>query len=177
LNSFFNELKTSASQKEITVLDFVMKDSLPQYIKQESKENSDIEKFDLMTKNFENIKEILQNFRVMNERECRLRINKFIIDFEQNMQVLMSLTNLFEQKTTFEIEKQRNVIIEILNSSGINPKIKLQLLNEKIEEMTQMIKQTFENIKEKISNYEGISDKKILRAKNSFLINLKKFLK
>jgi len=35
---------------------------------------------------------------------------------------------------------------------------------------------TFETIKEKINNYEDLSNKKILRTKNSFMIGIKKFL-
>jgi len=135
-----------------------------------------IKKFESLNKDFNTIRELLSNFQKMNERECKMRINEFVVGFEQNMQVLMSLANLFEQKTIFEIEKQRNSIMQILNSETIEPVTKLEVVEQKLEKLTEMIYETFEGIKDKVKAYEDISDKKIKRAKNSFLIKIKKFL-
>jgi hypothetical protein len=93
------------------------------------------------------------------------------------MQVLLSLANLFEQKTIFEIEKQRNSILQLVTSETIQPSTKLELISKKLEDMNSVIVNTFGTIVSKIKNYEEISSKKIARARSSFMIKLKKFLK
>ena len=92
------------------------------------------------------------------------------------MELLYSLSNFFEQKTIYEIEKTRNGILEILNFDDGDPKAKLQLIREKISSITNLISEIFGNIKMKINYYEENSFKKILRMKNSYKIYLKKFL-
>lgn len=120
--------------------------------------------------------DILKEIGKINERECRLKINQFTIDFQKNMELLYSLSNFFEQKTIYEIEKTRGGILDILNFDEGDPKTKLNLIREKIDSITNMIKDIFKNIKNKIEQYEDISKKKILRMKNSYRIYLKKFL-
>lgn len=106
-----------------------------------------------------------------------MKINQFVISFEQNMQVLLSMTNLFEQKTIFEIEKQKNNIIDLLSSESIDVNTKLTMISKKLEELTSLVRNTFLSMKTKIKDYEDISNKKIGRSRNAFLLNLKKFLK
>jgi len=122
------------------------------------------------------LSDILKEIGKINERECRLKINQFTIDFQKNMELLYSLSNFFEQKTIYEIEKTRGGILDILNFDEGDPKTKLNLIREKIDSITNMIKDIFKNIKNKIEQYEDISKKKILRMKNSYRIYLKKFL-
>lgn len=137
---------------------------------------SDNDKFELISKDFHSIREILSNLQQVNERECRMKINEFMVNFEQNMQVLLSLTNLIEQKTIFEIEKKRNAILQLINAENVEPNSKFEIISQKLEELYKMVRQAFESIKSKITNYEDISEKKIARAKNSFMIKIKKFL-
>jgi hypothetical protein len=183
LSDFLNDLKLSSSSKEKSVLDYISKNML--ILPQTKSEDSPIQqfsedeknKFETITNDFNSIREILSNLQSNNERECRHRINEFVVNFEQNMQVLLSLANLFEQKTIFEIEKQRNSILQLVTSETIQPATKLELISKKLEDMNSMIVNTFETIVSKIKNYEEISSKKITRARNSFMIKLKKFLK
>ena len=131
--------------------------------------------FDLISE-FSSSTEMLKEITKLNERECRMKINQFTIDFQKNMEVLYSLSNFFEQKTFYDIEKTRNGIIDILNYEQGDPKTKLGLIMDKIEAMIRLINSIFSNIKKRIENYEEISFKKILRMKNSYKIYLKKFL-
>jgi hypothetical protein len=166
------DLKSSASTKEKSVLDYVMKDV------NLNKKNAEVsERFESISKNFNSIREIMNNMQRVNERECRMKINEFIVNFEQNMQVLLSLANLFEQKTIFEIEKKRNSILQLITQDNLDPNARLQVATEKLEELHLMIKNTFESVKSKIQAYEDISDKKISRARGSFMVKIKKFLK
>ena len=131
--------------------------------------------FDLISE-FSSSTEMLKEITKLNERECRMKINQFTIDFQKNMEVLYSLSNFFEQKTFYDIEKTRNGIIDILNYEQGDSKTKLGLIMDKIEAMIRLINSIFSNIKKRIENYEEISFKKILRMKNSYKIYLKKFL-
>jgi hypothetical protein len=140
-------------------------------------DDSDVEKFETLSKDFNSIRDLLANMQKVNERECKMKINEFVVGFEQNMQVLLSLANLFEQKTIFEIEKKRNSILELISSETIDVNIKLKIVTQKLDELTNVISQTMESIKNKIKGYEDLSIKKIARARNSFLIKIKKFLK
>jgi hypothetical protein len=92
------------------------------------------------------------------------------------MELLYSLSNFFEQKTIYEIEKTKNGILDLLNFDDGDPKSKLDFVLEKINSITEMISGIFGNIKNKINEYEETSVKKILRMKNSYKIYLKKFL-
>ena len=112
----------------------------------------------------------------MSERNLRIELNEFMINFEQNMQTLLSLTNLFEQKTVYEIEKEKNSIIELLNSENVDSKSKLSLANNKLTYLRNIISEAFDKIKNKVDSYENLSNQKIQRAKNSFLIKHSKFL-
>lgn len=113
---------------------------------------------------------------ILNERECRMKINQFTIDFQKNMEILYSLSNFFEQKTFYDIEKTRNGIIDILNYEQGNPQMKLKLIMDKIDAMVRLIISIFSNLKLRIENFEEINYNKILRMKNSYKIYLKKFL-
>ena len=123
-----------------------------------------------------NIKEDLKNLKIKNERKFRIEINDFMINFEQNMQTIMSLANLFEQTTVYEIEKQKNSIIELINSENIDPNAKLSLANNKLNSLKLLISEAFEKLKSKVQGYEDLSNKKIERAKNSFSLKNNKFL-
>jgi len=127
-------------------------------------------------KDFYKVKESLMNFNRNHERKFRIQINEFMTEFEQNMQILMSLTNLFEQKTLFEIEKQKNSILELLDSQNVDPKFKSTVANNKIQSLQTLIQDAFKNIKNKVENYENLSNQKIQRAQNYFLLKNNKFL-
>ncbi len=171
LNKFISELKNSANGGEISVLEYVKKKiiSHPEISKKEIKTDNFINEF-------MSLREKLNFLQLNNERACRKKINEFIVSFEENMQVITSLANFYEQKTVFEIEKQRNSILEILNSDNLEPSTKLDVVNRKLDDLRQIILSTFEDILEKIKKYENISTKKITRAKKSFYLNIKKFL-
>jgi hypothetical protein len=119
----------------------------------------------------------LDDFQKNSERECKMKINKFIIDFEKNIQVLLSLSNLFEQKTMFEIEILQSSIIEILNTENIKVQVKAKIVSDKMNEMNKLIEDNFSKIKNKLNEYENLSDQKIQRTKSYFYNSLKKFLK
>jgi len=164
------DLKRSISPKEGAILDYALKNvDLNKKLK--------VENLDNLSKNFNSITENLKNKQKVNEREFRMQINDFIIGFEQNMQVLLSLANLFEQRTIFEIEKKRNSILKLVSSINLDPYARLQLAKTKLDEMTNMIKSEFESVKNKIEDYQKISDQKIFRSQNSFFEKIKKFLK
>lgn len=92
------------------------------------------------------------------------------------MDLLYSLSNFFEQKTIYEIEKTKNGILDILNFDDGDPRSKLNLAIDKINAIITMITEIFGNIKAKINEYEDTSVRKILRMKNSYKIYLRKFL-
>lgn len=119
---------------------------------------------------------MLKEVRNLNERECRMRINQFTIDFQKNMNLLSSLSNFLEQKTIYEIERTKNKILDILSFDDGDPKSKLNLAIEKIDAIIKMISEIFGNIKNKINEYEDTSIRKILRMKSSYKIYLRKFL-
>ena len=119
---------------------------------------------------------MLQEMSKLNERECRMKINQFTIDFQKNMEILFSLSNFFEQKTFYDIEKTRNGIVDILNYEQGDPRKKLGLIMDKIDGMIRLIQSIFSNIKSRIENFEEINYNKILRMKNSYKIYLKKFM-
>lgn len=119
---------------------------------------------------------MLKEISKLNERECRMKINQFTMDFQKNMEVLFSLSNFFEQKTFYDIEKTRNGIIDILNYEQGDPKMKLGLIMDKIEAMIKLINMIFMNIRNRIINFEEMNYQKILRMKNSYKVYLKKFL-
>jgi methionine synthase II (cobalamin-independent) len=171
-----NNLRSNSNEKEKSVIDFVLQKSIGTQNTSTLLLKDEVKQFKSATKNFNQLREALLNLGELNERECRARINSFVIDFEQNMQVLMSLTNLFEQKNIFTIEKERNSIFELLNTENINSSVKLSILNEKLTYLTSIIAETFTSIRAKIKDFEDISNKKIMRAKNAFMLNIKKFL-
>jgi len=106
-----------------------------------------------------------------------LKINEFIISFEQNIQMLLSLSNLFEQRTIFEIEKIKNRIIDVLSTENIDSKVKSKEVFDRLDELNSLIESTFNGIKNKVKEYESVSNLKIERTKNFFYNNLRKFLK
>ncbi len=176
LNVFLNELKDSAQGREKSVLDYVRKNLLNSLITETKplKEDLSLEKF---SNDFMTLREKLATMQKTNERACRMKINEFVVGFEESMQVIISLANFYEQKTLFEIEKERNSILEIINSDSIDSNTKLNIVIKKLDDLREIIMKTFEEIIQKIKNYEDISTKKIARAKNSFYLNIKKFLK
>ena len=91
--------------------------------------------------------------------------------------MLLSLSNLFEQRTVFEIEKIKNGIIDVLSTDNIDPGVKSKEVFERLNELNKLIESTFSGIKNKVKEYESISNQKIERTKNFFYNNLKKFLK
>lgn len=105
-----------------------------------------------------------------------MKINQFTIDFQKNMELLLSLSNFFEQKTIYEIERTRNSIMDVLNFVEGDPKVKLGLIKDKIKKISSIVNEIFDKIREKVNEYEELSFKKILRMKNSYKIYLKKFL-
>lgn len=170
LNNFLSELKNSANSKEKSVLDYVKND----IIKITPLNNEiNIEKY---KNDFFSLKEKLSFLQATNERLCRMRINEFVMSFEENIQVIMSLANFYEQKSIFEIEKEKNSILEIVNSDNIDSYMKLNIISNKLDNMRDLISKIFDEIISKIKNYEELSEKKIARAKNSFYLNIKKFL-
>ncbi len=130
---------------------------------------------DILNPESNNLK--FDDFQKNSERECKLKINQYMIDFEKNIQVLLSLSNLIEQKTIFEVQKMQNSILEILNTENIKADIKSKLVNDKIELLNKLIDESYAKIKNKISEYEKLSNQKIQRTKSYFYNNLKKFLK
>lgn len=92
------------------------------------------------------------------------------------MELLSSLSNFFEQKTIYEIEKTKNGVLDILNFDNGDPRSKLNSVIEKIDAIIKMISDIFGNIKSKINEYEETSVKKIIRMKSSYKIYLRKFL-
>ncbi len=185
-----NDLKVFSPPKQKAVIDYVMNPP-----KNESQEKSnknpevnfrfenvdDSNSIDLNLslrneKDIRNLKEELNQLKRISERKFRMEINEFMSDFEQNMQILLSLTSLFEQKTVYDIEKQKNSIIELLNSENVNPQVKMSVVNNKIESVKNMISDAFAKIRNKIENYEFLSNQKIERAQKSFLTRNNKFL-
>jgi hypothetical protein len=130
----------------------------------------------LKKKEFLSSTEMLKEINKLNERECRMKINQFTIEFQKNMEVLYSLSNFFEQKTFYEIEKTRNGIIDTLNYEQGDSRTKMGLIMDKIQAMMNLINEIFSNIKKRIESFEMINNQKILRMKNSYKIYLKKFL-
>ena len=106
-----------------------------------------------------------------------MKINEFIINFEQNIQMLLSLSNLFEHRTIFEIEKIKNGIIDVLSTENIDSKVKSKEVFDRLDELNNLIESTFNGIKNKVKEYESVSNQKIERTKNFFYNNLRKFLK
>jgi DNA repair exonuclease SbcCD nuclease subunit len=119
---------------------------------------------------------LLDNFQKTNEREMKKRLNEFIVDFEGNMEVLQSMTSLFEERTAVEIEKNKNSILELLNTN-ISTKTKSDLIMEKLKTMNTIITNSFTNLKEKLRNYENLSNQKIAKTRSFFEEKLQKFLK
>lgn len=173
MNQFLSVIKDQASQKENYVLDYVITNLIEPQNKDKRKEES---KGNNIVNNFNEIKNKLGELLTKNERECNKRINEFVVDFEENIQVLLSLANLIEEKTIFEIEKLKNTIMLTLKSETLDPKIKLEIIGEKMNSLSEIIQETFESMVDKIKAYQDMSDKKIGRAKDSFLIKIKKFL-
>ena len=75
-----------------------------------------------------------------------MKINQFTIDMRKNMELLISLSDVFEQKTIYEIEKTRISIMDILSFQDGDPKTKMNMVKEKIETITNLIKDNFENL-------------------------------
>jgi len=93
------------------------------------------------------------------------------------MNVLISLANLSEQKSLFEVEKIKDKILDLINIENIDPQIKFEIVSEKLVNLTNLLNEIFNNINNKIKDYEQVSEAKIQRAKESFYDNYKKFLK
>jgi len=139
--------------------------------KNERKEN-----LDQISQHFKNMTLTLEKVELKNERTLKRTINEFVVNFETNIQALISLANLFEEKTVYEVGKKKDSILELLSNDNVDPNTKLELATKKLDELKIEIVKNFETITGKITNYEKISSNKILRAKKNFQINLNPYM-
>jgi len=93
------------------------------------------------------------------------------------MNVLLSIANLSEQKSLFEVEKIKDKLLDLLNIENIDPKVKFNIIEEKLSHLTTLLSDIFYNINTKIAEYEKVAESKIVRAKETFNENYKRFLK
>jgi hypothetical protein len=114
-------------------------------------------------------------YRTNSERQTRKELNQSIIEFQEEIQTIQSLSVVFEERTLFEIEKLKNSIFEVLGSN-IKTRSKNEIIQQKIKEMNSFINNSFEDIKAKINSYETLSLKKIEKSQKSYENNLEKFL-
>ena len=129
------------------------------------------------SKVYNDLTKSINQLSIFNQRNSQRKINEFILSFEENMNVLISLANLSEQKSLFEVEKIKDKVLDLLNIENIDPKIKFDIITQKLEHLTKLLNNIFSNIKGKVKDYEKLAESKIVRAKESFYDNYKKFLK
>jgi hypothetical protein len=168
LNNFINNLKTESNNKQKKIIDIAVKN-------EENKTRNSTEEKSKENSRFQSFSENLKNFRKNSEREYRIHINNFIAEFEQNMNVLLSLTNLFEEKTIYEIDKEKVSILELLDTEKIDSRVKLDAINSKMKFLRETISEAFSKIKSNIESYENISSNKIKRAQKDFMTKNDKF--
>jgi len=121
------------------------------------------------------LKGMLKNIQDWNIRQCRMKINEFVMSFEKNMNVLLSLTNFFEEKSLFEIAKIKAKVLELLGNDKVNPTVKFEMINKSLNQITDIINGIFGEINGKVGDYEKISQGKIARYRQYFYENFKKF--
>ena len=97
------------------------------------------------------------------------------MSFEKNMNVLLSLTNFFEEKSLFEIAKIKAKVLELLGNDKANPTVKFEMINKSLHQITEIINGIFREINGKVGDYEKISQGKIARYRQYFYENFKKF--
>ena len=118
---------------------------------------------------------MLNNIKEWNIRQCRMKINEFVMNFEKNMNVLLSLTHFFEEKSLFEIAKIKSKVLELIANDKVDPNVKFDIINKSLKDLTEIIQGIFAKIHEKVSDYENLSKSKIVRYKAYFNQNFKKF--
>ena len=118
---------------------------------------------------------MLKNIQQWNIRQCRMKINEFVMTFEKNMNILLSLTNFFEEKSFFEIAKIKSKVLDLLNNDKVESNLKFDIINKNLHDLTTIINDIFLKISEKIRDYEKVSQEKIERYRNYFFENFKKF--
>ena len=118
---------------------------------------------------------MLKNIQQWNIRQCRMKINEFVMTFEKNMNILLSLTNFFEEKSFFEIAKIKSKVLDLLNNDKVESNLKFDIINNNLHDLTTIINDIFLKISEKIRDYEKVSQEKIERYRNYFFENFKKF--
>ena len=104
-----------------------------------------------------------------------MKINEFVMNFEKNMNVLLSLTHFFEEKSLFEIAKIKSKVLELIANDKVDPNVKFDIINKSLKDLTEIIQGIFAKIHEKVSDYENLSKSKIVRYKAYFNQNFKKF--
>jgi F0F1-type ATP synthase gamma subunit len=104
-----------------------------------------------------------------------MKINEFVMSFEKNMNVLLSLTHFFEEKSLFEVAKIKAKVLELLNNDKVDPNVKFDIINKNLRDLTEIILNIFKNIGDKVSEYETVSQGKIARYKHYFFQNFRKF--
>lgn len=118
---------------------------------------------------------MLKNIQEWNVRQCRMKINEFVMSFERNMNVLLSLTNFFEEKSLFEIAKIKAKVLELLGNDKVNPSVKFEMISKSLVSLTEIINSIFKEIDGKVGEYERLSQRKIARYREYFYENFKKF--
>src|SRR5689334_9286170 len=118
---------------------------------------------------------MLKTIQDWNIRECRMKVNEFVMSFEKNMNVLLSLTNFYKEQSLFEVVKIKAKVLDLLSNDKINPNVKFEIISKSLQQLSEIINGIFESIKSKVDNYEGLSNGKIKRYKNYFKENYKKF--
>ncbi len=93
------------------------------------------------------------------------------------MNVLISLANLSEQKSLFEVEKIKDKLLDLMNIENIDPGVKFNIVIEKLSRLTDLMSGIFNNMESKITDYEKLAEKRVLRAKDNFFETYKRFLK
>lgn len=181
-----NDLKSFSPPKQQAVIEYVMnseKNKLGQISKNNAQNSNsypnelNFTQLSINTKkDLRNVKEELNKLKRISERKFRMNINELMNEFEQSIQTLLSLSNLFEQKTVYEIEKQKNSIIELLNNDNVDPQAKMSVVEKRLQILKNSITNSFTMIRKNIENYETQSDKKIKNAQTSFLSRNNKFL-
>ena len=118
---------------------------------------------------------MLRNIQQWNVRQCRMKINEFVITFEKNMNTLLSLTNFFEEKSLFEIAKIKSKVLDLLNNDKVESNVKFDIINKNLHDLTDIINDIFIKVNDKIRDYEAVSQGKIQRYREYFYENFKKF--
>jgi len=121
------------------------------------------------------LKGMLKNIQEWNVRECRMKINEFVMTFERNMNVLLSLTNLYKEQSLFEVAKIKAKVLDLLGNDKVDPDVKFDIISKNLQNLTEIIENIFKSVKSKVDDYEQLSQGKIKRYQDYFYGNFKKF--